>query len=133
MAASNSENKFEKKSREIEAFCEAKKLSSELSEKIQTFYKYKFQQHYFNEEAIKQSTATSLRKEITMHSCAHLISKVTLFKDIPQLLLENIINCLKMEIYFPNDIIIQVNTIGDSMYFIAFGTAEIRSPLGKMK
>lgn len=131
MATANSKTKFEAISREVDAFCEAKQLSPELTDKIQTFYKYKFKKRYFNEEAIKQSTATSLRKEIKMHSCAHLITKVQLFKDLPELLLENVISCLTMDIYFPNDIIIQAGVVGDSMFFIAFGTAGIYSIAGK--
>lgn len=131
MASANSETKFETISREVDAFCEAKELSPELTEKIKTLYKYKFQKHYFNEDAIKASTAASLRKEITMHSCANLISKVTLFKNLPNLLLENIISCLKMEIYLPDDIIIQAGSVGDSMFFVAFGTAAILTPSGE--
>lgn len=132
MASASSETKFEILHSEVDAFCEAKNLSPELTEKIQLLYKYKFQKHYFNEEAIKMSTATSLRKEITLHACTNLISKVTLFKEIPQILFENIISCLKMEIYLANDVIIQANTVGDSMFFIAFGTANIYSPSGKL-
>lgn len=131
IAAESSENKFEEMSKEIEAFCTAKRLSAKLTKKIQTFYKYKFQTHYYNEDAIRDSTPPSLQKEIMMLSCSSLIAKVPLFKEIPQLLLEKIVSCLKMEIYFPDDVIIKVDTIGDSMFFISFGSAAIYSASGK--
>lgn len=132
IAGANSENKFEEMSTEIEAFCDAKKVSPRLRTRIQTHFKYKFQQHYFNEEAIRQSTPANLSKEILMHSCANLVTKAPLFKEVPQLLLENIVNCLKLEIFFANDVIIEAGSIGDSMYFIAFGTAAIYSASGEI-
>jgi hyperpolarization activated cyclic nucleotide-gated potassium channel 2 len=130
MASENSENKFEEMKREIDAFCDAKNLSEKLTKKIKTFYKLKFQKHYFNEDAIKDSTPACLRKEIMMHSCAYLVSKVPLFKEIPQLLIEKFVSCLKMEIFFPDDVIIEAGTPGDAMFFIAHGTAAIYSTTG---
>lgn len=131
MASANSENKFEEMSLEIRAFCKAKNLSKPLTDKIKKFYRYKFQTHYFNETAINSSTPANLRKEIMMQSCSTLVAKVPLFQEIPQLLLENIISCLTLEVYFPNDVIIKADTMGDSMYFIAFGTAAIFSSSGE--
>ena len=132
MAAESSETKFETITRQVNAFCKSKQLSQKLTEKIKTFFNYKFQKNYFNEEAIQNSTSASLRKEITMHSCAHLIAKVQLFKDLPQNLIENIVLCLTMEIFFTNDIIIQADSMGDAMYFIAFGTAAVYAQSGKL-
>lgn len=131
MASANSENKFEEMSMELDAFCAAKRLSQTLTTKIKTFFKYKFQTAYFNENAIKQSTPANLSKEIMMHTCSNLVAKVQLFKEIPQLLLENIISCLKIEIYFPGDVIIKAGATGDAMFFIAFGTARIYSTSGE--
>lgn len=130
MASANSENKFEEMSMELDAFCDAKNLSESLTRKIKTFFKYRFRKAYFNEDAIRQSTPANLSKEIMMHTCSNLVTKVALFKEIPQLLLENIISCLKMEIYFPGDVIIKAGSTGDAMFFIAFGTAGIYSTAG---
>lgn len=132
MASESSENKLEEMSREIDEFCEKKKLSQPLRSKIKNFFRYKFTTQYFNDDAIKESMPANLRKEIMMHSCSNLVHKVPLFQEIPQLLLENIINCLKFEVYFPNDVIIKANTMGDSMYFLAFGTAAIVSNSGEL-
>lgn len=130
MASEISENKFEELSREIDAYCKSKALSEKLTDRIKTFYKYKFKRHYFIENAIEKSTPANLRKEIMMSTCSSLVAKVSLFKEIPKLLLENIITCLKREVYFPDDVIIKANTSGDGMYFIAFGTAAIYSASG---
>lgn len=132
LASANSENKYEEIFTEIGAFCDSKCLSSELTMKIKTVFKYKFKEQYFNEVAIKESTPANLSKEIKLHSCSHLVERVALFKDLPQLLLENIIRCLKLEIFFPNDVIVKAGAVGDAMFFIAFGTAAIYSPTGKL-
>lgn len=125
VASSISENKFEEMMMEMEAFCDSKGLSAPLRDRIYTFFERKYQKNYFNEEAITLSTPACLRKEIMMSKCSNLVGRVSVFKEIPQLLLENIINCLQFELYFPDDIIIQANTVGDSMYFIAYGSAVI--------
>jgi len=133
IASAVSKNKFHEIMNEIEVFVESKGISPQLHDKMRIYMERKFQRRYFNEQAINmyvQTTAGCLQKEIMMHSCSGLVSKVSLFKDLPKPLLENIISCLKFEIYFPDEVIIEANTIGDSMYFIAYGTAEVISTTG---
>lgn len=130
IASDISEYKYEEMANEIKAFCGAEKLSKELTDRIGSYFQYKYNMHYFNEDAIKNSISVNLRKEILMHSCSVLLSKVTLFKDLSKDILEDIVKCLKMEIYFTNSIIVQANTIGESMFFIQNGTAAIMSPSG---
>lgn len=132
VASASSESKFDEISKEIEAFGEAKNLSDELKSRIQTYIKYKYDENYFNEDAIELTTPENLRKEIMMHSCANLVAKVPLFRDLPPSVLVDIVSCLKLEIFFPQDVIIRHGTVGDSMYFIAFGTVAIYSPTGKV-
>ncbi|CRK96540.1 CLUMA_CG009955, isoform A [Clunio marinus] len=132
IATVNSEYKYDAFGKELEAYSKAKGLSRDLKIKIKSFYKRIFKKNYFNEDKIKLSTPIHLRKQIMMHSCSHLVEKVHLFKEIPNLILENIISCLKMEIYFPGDVIIKANTIGDAMFFIAFGTTSIYSSSGNL-
>jgi len=128
MAASSSRCKFDEMLQEIDAYCIHYQLSRELTNKIKSFYKYKYKDHYFNEAAIKRSTPASLQKEILMHSCKHLIAKVPLFRKIPVNLLENIIVCLKKEIYFEGDEITRAGSLGFEMFFIFHGTAAIVLP-----
>lgn len=131
IASAVSENKFQELSNEIDAFTDSKGLSDELKSRIGVFLERKFQNHYFNEEAIKQSTAKCLRKEILMNSCSNLLARVPLFKKIPQNVLEDVISHLQFEIYFPDDVIIEADTVGNSMFFIAYGSAIVISSSGK--
>lgn len=130
IASDISEYKYEELAMEIKAFCGAEKLSEELTERIKIYFQYKYNMHYFNEYAIKNSITANLRKEIIMHSCSVLLTKVALFKDLSKDIVEEIVKCLKKEIYFTNSIIVQANTIGESMFFIQNGTAAIMSPSG---
>lgn len=130
IASDISEYKYEEMANEIKAFCDAKKLSKDLTDRIAIYFQYKYKMHYFNEDAIKNSISVNLRTEILMHSCSILLSKVSLFKDLSKDILENIVKCLKLEIYFTNGVIVQANTIGESMFFIQNGTAAIMSPSG---
>jgi hypothetical protein len=130
ISSESSEMKFEMICHEIKAFCRSKTLSSELTNKIQNYVKLKYQNHYFNEQKIQCSVPIALRKEIMMLSCSHFLSKVTIFKNLPQLLLEQINMCLELEIFFPGDVIISAETVGEYMYFISYGTAQIISSKG---
>lgn len=131
-ASESSEIKFEEIRREIRAFCKSSSLSSELTDRIQVYVKLKYQKHYFNEHKIQKSIPRSLRREIMMNSCAHFVSKIAIFRDLPMLLLEQIIVCLEMEIFFPGDVIIEADSIGDCMFFISYGTASIYSKNGDL-
>lgn len=134
-ASTTTEIKFQEVMNGIKVFTESKGLSPRLTAKLTAYVERKFQKRFFNEEAIDlyvQSTAECLKKEIMMRSCSRLLTKVPLFKDIPISVLENIVTCLKFEIYFPKEIIIEANAVGDSMYFIAYGTAEVISPTGEI-
>jgi hyperpolarization activated cyclic nucleotide-gated potassium channel 2 len=132
MAAESSEMKYEIITEEVAAFCQSMNLSPELTKRLQSFYRHKFQENYFNEKEINLTISKNLRKEITMHSCAHLIAKVQLFKDLPENVIEGIIECLTREIFFENDVIIKEGTVGDAMYFIAYGAAGIFNMTGKL-
>jgi hyperpolarization activated cyclic nucleotide-gated potassium channel 2 len=131
VASSNSKDKFQELMKEVDIFCDVKELSSSLRDRIKTSLRRRFDGNYFNEEAIKQSTPECLRNEIMMHKCSNLVSRVPLFREIPSLLLRKIISCLQFQINFPGDVIIQANTVGDAMYFIAFGTAAVISASGE--
>lgn len=127
MASESSSNKYEEIRREINAFCLSNRLSEELTKRIRKYVEIKYRKHYFNEAKILKSIPSNLRTEIMLNSCSHLVSKVPLFRGIPKLILEQIVSCLKLEIFFPGDVIIQAGTVGDCMFFISSGSAEIIS------
>lgn len=129
-AAESSSNKYDEIRREIRAYCRAHRLSAELTERIFKHIEIKYQKHYFNEPQILQTVPSNLRTEIMLHTCSHLVSKVPLFKELPQSILKQIVGCLKLEVFFPGDIIIQMGEVGDCMFFISSGAADIIADTG---
>lgn len=124
------EYKYEKVFREIDAFAFETRLPKSLHERVKKYYQFKYRGQYFNENYIEKTIPESLRKEIMMHTCFKIISRVSLFSDLPKNIIENIVRCLKSEIYFPGDILVEANTAGDSMFFIASGSAAVITAIG---
>lgn len=60
-----------------------------------------------------------------------MVDSVSIFKDMPQHIVVDIVNSLKAEIFLPNDIIVKAGTIGECMYFLASGTVCVVTPTGK--
>lgn len=126
----SSENKYAQMINEVSKFGRSRNFDRELQQRITTYYKCKFKEKYFNEDAIKTTISGNIRKDILIHQCRDLFKKVVIFKGLPHFLIDELINCLQLEIFLPGDIIIRSNTIGDSMYFLAFGSAEVISTVG---
>lgn len=115
--------KYEELHEEILVFCHAKRLSAKLKRRLMNYYKHRYQGHYFSEINIRKKISDRLKREILMHTCHSLVTSVSIFANLPRLVIENIIESLIFEIYLPNDMIVQADTEGEAMYMIAFGTA----------
>lgn len=112
-SAEISRNDYEEMARKIGAFCESKQLTWKLKDKIKKYFKYKYKGHYFVEETIYNSTTENLRREILMYSCSSLFTKISLFSQMSDQLLEKAITSLKLEVYFEGDIIVHAGDIGN--------------------
>lgn len=125
------ENKYQEYFNQIKNFCDRKKLPKKLKHKILSYYECRFKNQFFNEEEIHNTISNNLVTNIKFHDCRKLIKNVTIFKNIPKSLKSAIVNCLKFEIFLPGDVIILEGLIGNSMFFLASGTAAIFSNEGK--
>lgn len=125
------ENKYQEYMNQIVNFCERKKLPKQLQQKIMSYYECRYKNQFFNEEEIHSTLSKNLVTNLKFHDCRKLIKNVSIFKKIPRSLKNDIVDCLTFEIFLPNDIIILEGEIGDSMYFLAAGTAAIFSSEGK--
>lgn len=126
-----SENQYEILYNEIKTYARAKHVPSYLKEKIFLYYSNKYKQNYFNEELIISTLSKRLKDEILIHTCKTLVTKVYLFNDLPHNLIQDIVKSLTLEIFLPREVIIAAGTDGDSMFFIASGTAAVYSVAGK--
>lgn len=48
-----------------------------------------------------------------------------MFHDLPEAVIGKIMTKLQLEIYLPNDVIIEAGTPGDSMYLLTTGTVSV--------
>lgn len=126
-----SENQYEILYNEIEVYSRAKHIPAYLKKKIFLYYSNKYKQNYFNEELIISTLSKRLKDEILTHTCKTLITNVYLFNDLPHNLIQDIVKSLTLEIFLPHEVIIAAETEGDSMFFMASGTAAVFSVEGK--
>lgn len=125
------ENKYQEYMNQIVNFSDRKKLPKQLKQKIMSYYECRYKNQFFNEEEIHSTLSNNLVTNLKFHDCRKLIQNVSIFKKIPRSLKNDIVDCLTFGIFLPNDVIIQEGEIGDSMYFLAAGTAAIYSTEGK--
>lgn len=130
ISTESSENQYEILYNEIKVYSRAKHIPTYLKEKIFLYYANKYKHNYFNEELIISTLSKRLKDEILTHTCKTLITNVYLFNDLPTNLIQDIIKSLTLEIFLPREVIIAAGTEGDSMFFIASGTAAVYSLTG---
>ncbi|XP_049284757.1 potassium/sodium hyperpolarization-activated cyclic nucleotide-gated channel 3-like [Anopheles funestus] len=124
-------DQYDKFMANLNAFAYNKHLSVSLRTKLRNNFATRFRTRYFDEETIMGLFPQNLRSSIRMETCRHLVASVDLFKNLPYFILTDIVNCLRLEIYLQDDVIIAAGSYGDSMYFLAMGTVAVYAMNGK--
>ncbi|XP_050077403.1 potassium/sodium hyperpolarization-activated cyclic nucleotide-gated channel 4-like [Anopheles maculipalpis] len=124
-------DQYDKFMANLKAFAHNKHLSGPLQKKLRNNFATRFRTRYFDEEMIMGLFPKNLRSSIRMETCRHLVASVDLFKNLPYFILTDIVNCLQLEIYLQDDVIIAAGSYGDSMYFLAMGTVAVYALNGK--
>uniref|UniRef100_A0A182WGB9 Cyclic nucleotide-binding domain-containing protein n=1 Tax=Anopheles minimus TaxID=112268 RepID=A0A182WGB9_9DIPT len=124
-------DQYDKFMANLNAFAYNKHLSASLRNKLRNNFATRFRTRYFDEEMIMGLFPQNLRSSIRMETCRHLVSSVDLFKNLPYFILTDIVNCLRLEIYLQDDVIIAAGSFGHSMYFLAMGTVAVYAMSGK--
>uniref|UniRef100_A0A182UI53 Cyclic nucleotide-binding domain-containing protein n=1 Tax=Anopheles melas TaxID=34690 RepID=A0A182UI53_9DIPT len=124
-------DQYDKFMANLKAFVYNKRLSATLERKLRNNFATRFRTRYFDEEMIMGLFPSNLRSSIRMETCRHLVASVDLFKNLPYFILTDIVNCLQLEVYLQDDVIIAAGSYGDSMYFLAAGTVAVYAMNGK--
>ncbi|KAK4878495.1 hypothetical protein RN001_011001 [Aquatica leii] len=127
----SAESKYREITNQVQEYMRCKQLPINMQKRLMSYYEYRFQKKYFREDLILASLSVRLRREINVYCYRRLIESVSIFKNMPQHLVVDVVNSLKEEIFLPNDIIVKANSIGDCMYFIASGTVCVTTCTGK--
>lgn len=126
-----SSNKYHEMVQQLRDYMNTKDLPSKMVQRVMQYFDFRFQKNYFKEEEILGTLSQKLIQEINVHSCESLIANVHIFKNMPTSVVLKMTSVMKQEIFLPNDVIVQANTIGDCMYFISSGTVAVYTPSGK--
>ncbi|XP_068633509.1 potassium/sodium hyperpolarization-activated cyclic nucleotide-gated channel 2-like [Battus philenor] len=116
---------------QVETYMNQRKFPPNIKKKILKFYSLHFQSHFFVESRMISCVSGQLREDLIMYSGRQLMRDVAFLKHIPRALLLEVGLRLQLVIFITGDVIIKINTIGDSMYFIDKGTVAIYSETGK--
>ncbi|KAK6624272.1 hypothetical protein RUM44_011131 [Polyplax serrata] len=110
---------------QLKMYMKRKEVPMFLKKRLNRFYFYRFQAHYFRNRAILGKLTESLRKEISMYACQKLINNTAVFQSLPRRVVARLVQRMNREMYFPNDVILRANTFGECMYFICSGTVAV--------
>ncbi|CAH1127370.1 unnamed protein product [Ceutorhynchus assimilis] len=100
-----SESKYEEYLLQLEVFMRQKRLPQVLRSRLLEYYRYKYQNHFFNEQAIFSTLSSYLRQELMLYGARKLIAKVELFKALPRSVVGAIISNTRQIVYLPTDVI----------------------------
>ncbi len=117
----------------VSAFLKYKNIPPALQSQIIDYYNYTWEHRTGNYEL---DTLADLPKalsiEVKLYLNRELVQKVPLFKDAEPDLIRDIVVALGFEISTPGEYIIKKGDIGDSMYFLSKGNAEVILPDGRV-
>lgn len=115
----------------FKAYVQYKGLPLTLREMFFEFFRFKYQNEYFNETRINEILSKNLRENIQVQVSKDHIRKVEFLKHIPPQVMTALVSRMKSEIYLANDTIVVAGVPGNCMYFIHFGTVAVYTPSGK--
>lgn len=111
---------------QVKRFMAIKQIPTVIQKRLLTSYQHKYRENYFDEESIMKMLSganvyiymiatvllissiiyiESLQEEIKMHRGRQLMAKLSLFEDVPNIVLSKILKHLVPEVYLPNDMV----------------------------
>jgi hypothetical protein len=103
-----------------------KKVPEDLNERIRKYYEYTWAKHRgLIQDLFLADLPDSLRLEALQYIAKDLLKKVPIFQFSSQHLKNILLTSLKLKIYPPDSIIVKEGELGNEIYFLTSGTAEI--------
>ncbi|KAJ3236044.1 anaphase-promoting complex subunit Hcn1, partial [Chytriomyces hyalinus] len=121
---------YKQKMDELREYFRWKDINELTQRKIFKYYEIKYRGKFFEEEMLFSDLNEPLRKEIALHNCKSIISKVNFLKrDVgdgrDDLFLGRIAMSLKTCYFVTGDIIISEGGVDSDMYFIMSGHVNV--------
>lgn len=127
---------FDQKINALVAFMKYRKISSDLTSRVISYYEYAYSQRQmypFDNDKLLDDLSSSLKLEMTLQINRVVIDKVPFFRGRDPAFLRAAVMLMKNAIYSPGDYVIIEGDVGNSMFFVRKGILEVLSGDLKIK
>ncbi|CAH1104364.1 unnamed protein product [Psylliodes chrysocephalus] len=121
----DAKKKYEELMQQIKQYMTYKGLPVNIKEKIWLYFKFKYQNRFFNDAEINSVLSNAIKEEVMMNIAEKNLAQTAFLKFLPRLILCKVVANLISEIYLPDDVIIVAGDHADGMYFIYYGTVAV--------
>jgi hypothetical protein len=116
----------------LNQYLRSRQVPSVVNKQVRNYYEYLWARHRgVREDALFDDLPVSFRLDILQHLTRDLLEKVPLFKYCSATLKNVLLMALKPQTYPPDGYIVREGEVGEEIYFIGEGIAEITSDEGK--
>jgi hypothetical protein len=116
----------------VNQYLRTRRVSGELNQQVRNYYEYIWARFRgMNEQSLLADLPAPVRLEITHQLTRELIDRVPLFQHCSPALRNVLLLALKPQIFVPNSHIVREGELGEGIYFISGGNAEIISDEGR--
>lgn len=119
---------FQDLQRKLKKYLTHHKASEILKYKVQSYIRNLKQVHTENllqEQDVLNLLSYPMKDELYTNLQGHYLIKIPEFESVSSTCLRAVSSKLKLELFAPNDLIINQNEIGSDLYFVAGGHAEV--------
>lgn len=129
MGKSQGSAAFQRRSDRVKHEMEYYRLPHDLQLQVKAYYNYVWihQKQYDDRIALlsDHQMSTDLQRKVALHLFKDVISHVSFFSDIDDMLLGEICLSLRSRIFLPDDMIIYKGDVGKELFIIAKGVVEV--------
>lgn len=125
-----STTEYRSKMESVMAIMDRNNLPLLLQDRILQYYEYLWKEYKcLDGNMIMQQLSTelthTLKVEVVLSKCAKLILRVPFWKDCSSDFVKQLMLCVTMRVYLPDDFVIRCDEIGDEFYMVSRGSCEL--------
>ncbi|XP_026883747.2 potassium/sodium hyperpolarization-activated cyclic nucleotide-gated channel 1 [Electrophorus electricus] len=109
------------KNNHLKGYMKEIKLPKDLCTRINSYFKTRYGGKWYDEKEVLNWVSSSLREEILMIMCSHLVRKVPIFRNCNEIIMSTVLLQLQYEVFQEGDVIMYPDTPCDRMFFIEHG------------
>lgn len=119
------ENTYDCIIRQVIGYAVKKKVTPILRHKLIVYCERRYHFSSIQESVILNTIPQHLQSEMYMYMCRRMVYMIPLLKRLHKNIMPKLISSLEMEVYLPNEVILNAKVDVDYMYFIAYGTVAM--------